>query len=124
MNDLRTDENLADVNDYLQETMGGSFTAKDFRSWAGTHVALHHLLENTPESEDDTEKLLLEAVDLAAEHLGNTRTVAREHYIAPELLRQVLAGTLWSHDLQTRAVDGLNDSERRTLAWLETSYPD
>jgi DNA topoisomerase-1 len=69
-----------DVNRYLAEIMGGPFTAKDFRTWgASTDVAEHLAVETG----SDEEARMLQAVDLAAERLGNTREVCRSSYLHP-----------------------------------------
>ena len=63
-----------DVNDYLREVSGGDFTAKDFRTWAGTvFVAETLLAEAEPASVAAGRRAVLAAIDAAAERLGNTR---------------------------------------------------
>jgi len=112
-----------DINEYLSESMGDGFSAKDFRSWAGTHIALNYLLDHPPSDETEIPKTILSAVDEAAEHLGNTRAVAREHYIAPKLLQEAERGRLWTHRFGRRT-PGLSTEESRTLEWLEIAYAD
>ena len=75
------------VNEYLQETMGEEFSAKDFRTWAGTVNALRLLAELEPcESEKDRKKNINTVLDDVSCKLGNTRTVCRKHYVHPQLL--------------------------------------
>ncbi|GAB3991698.1 hypothetical protein GCM10028807_22440 [Spirosoma daeguense] len=75
------------VNDYLHETMGSDFSAKDFRTWAGTVNALRLLVELEPcESEKQSKKNVNTVLDQVAHQLGNTRTVCRKHYVHPQLL--------------------------------------
>lgn len=74
-----------DLNEYLKTTTGTSITAKDFRTWGGTLLAFNHLIENHTTSKK-TEKIIVEAVDAAADVLGNTRAVARASYVHPHIL--------------------------------------
>lgn len=67
-----------DVNDYLRETMGEDFTAKNFRTWHGSVLALKCLLDRP-----DDPPALTEMLAAVADHLGNTPAVARRSYIHP-----------------------------------------
>lgn len=66
-----------DVNTALAATVGPSFTAKDFRLWGGSRVALEARVEGAG---------VLDAVDHSAAELGNTRAVARNSYVHPRVL--------------------------------------
>jgi DNA topoisomerase-1 len=90
----------ADVNDYLREISGRDITAKDFRTWAATNLAVLALAEQ--EREPPTKKAQLEAIRQVAKRLGNTPAVCRKCYIHPAVLEGYLDGSL-----------------RRTLAALE-----
>jgi len=70
-----------DVNTYLADTMSGPFTAKDFRTW-GASTAVAKELMTWPEDADE-DALLLRAIDMTAEKLGNTREVCRSSYLHP-----------------------------------------
>ncbi|MEZ0611466.1 DNA topoisomerase IB [Fibrella sp. WM1] len=75
------------VNTYLQDTMGDEFSAKDFRTWAGTTNALRLLIELEPcASDNEAKKNVNTVLDEVAHRLGNTRTVCRKHYVHPQLL--------------------------------------
>ncbi len=75
------------VNDYLQTVMGDSFSAKDFRTWAGTVNALRLLVELEPCSTDkEAKKNVNTVLDEVSHRLGNTRTVCRKHYVHPQIL--------------------------------------
>ncbi|QJD81187.1 DNA topoisomerase IB [Spirosoma rhododendri] len=75
------------VNEYLQETMGDEFSAKDFRTWAGTVNALRLLVELEPcDSEKELKKNVNTILDEVSHTLGNTRTVCRKHYVHPQIL--------------------------------------
>jgi DNA topoisomerase-1 len=77
----------ADVNDYLRSIADQDFTAKDFRTWAGSLLAAQQLSTTSPsEAEASAKATLLEAVATVAERLGNTVTVCRKCYIHPAVL--------------------------------------
>ena len=78
----------ADVNAYLQEITGEHFTAKDFRTWAGTVSAAKALsLQDPPETERAAKASMSLCVKATAGLLGNTPTVCRSSYIHPEVLK-------------------------------------
>jgi DNA topoisomerase-1 len=74
----------SDVNTYLREITGEDFTAKDFRTWAGTLVALQALagMEKCS-SKTGAKKNVLAAIKVVAEHLRNTPAICRKSYIHP-----------------------------------------
>jgi DNA topoisomerase-1 len=75
------------VNKYLQEISGGNFTAKDFRTWAGTVLAFRILKEaGYCETEAETKRQIVAALDKVSESLGNTRTVCKKYYVHPQIL--------------------------------------
>ncbi len=70
------------VNSYIRDISGGKFTAKDFRTWSGTLHAIAAFKEmGYGETETETKKNIVSALDLVATHLGNTRTVCRKYYV-------------------------------------------
>jgi len=77
----------ADVNDYLRAATGGEFTAKDFRTWAGTLEAAQTLIEEPPcESEAQAKRTVAACVKAVAQRLGNTPAVCRACYIHPAVI--------------------------------------
>jgi DNA topoisomerase-1 len=86
-----------DVNAYLREAAGDEFTAKDFRTWAGTVLAYRALRDGRPgESTSALRRDVAEAVRQAAERLRNTPAVARSTYVAPAVVDAYLDGDLGS----------------------------
>jgi DNA topoisomerase I len=82
-----------DVNAYLREITGRDITAKDFRTWAGTMLAARELRDIGPApSQHQAKQNILQAVDIVAERLGNTRAVCRKYYIHPALQEAYLQG--------------------------------
>jgi DNA topoisomerase-1 len=75
------------VNRYIHELTGDDFTAKDFRTWAGTLNALHafHKIGDA-RTESDKKRKLIEALDLVSKKLGNTRTVCKKYYVHPLII--------------------------------------
>ena len=83
-----------DVNGYLREIAGQDFTAKDFRTWAGTvlaAVALREFQEFTNAKE--AKKNIVRAVEAVAGMLGNTPAICRRCYVHPTVLDSYLNGT-------------------------------
>ncbi|HEY6359880.1 MAG TPA: hypothetical protein VIX63_02185, partial [Vicinamibacterales bacterium] len=73
-----------DVNAYLKEISGEDFTAKDFRTWAGTVLAATALRElESPTSMTHGKKNVVQAIEAVAGILGNTPAVCRKSYIHP-----------------------------------------
>jgi DNA topoisomerase-1 len=84
-----------DVNDYLREITGEDFTAKDFRTWAGTVCVAAELRRlGSVESEADAKRNLVAAIKATAQTLGNTVAVCRKSYIQPAVVAAYLDGTL------------------------------
>jgi DNA topoisomerase-1 len=120
-----------DVNEYLREAMGDDFSAKDFRTWAGTVLAARALQEldaavegGAVESTGPTKKQLTNAVERVAASLGNTPAICRKCYIHPAILDSYMDGTL-ARTLSRRAAraletdaHALKDDERLVLSLL------
>ncbi|TMM49688.1 DNA topoisomerase IB [Qipengyuania marisflavi] len=106
----------SDVNEYLRETMGEDFTAKNFRTWHASVLAFGHLAEAEGQL---TIKALL---DVVSGHLGNTPAVTRRSYIHPAVIDCVDHQEQWRADLQLpRATKWLTREERGLLEFLKVS---
>jgi DNA topoisomerase-1 len=82
-----------DVNDYLREITGEDFTAKDFRTWAGTALATMALLTTGVfSSQREAKRQVVKVVARVAEDLGNTPAVCRKGYIHPAVIETFLEG--------------------------------
>lgn len=89
------DVTSSDVNAYLREITGEDFTAKDFRTWAGTVLAALALREfETFDSEAGAKRNIRAAIENVAGRLGNTPTICRKCYIHPQILDCYLEGGL------------------------------
>ncbi len=83
----------ADVNGYLREISGEDFTAKDFRTWAGTVLAARALAEvATFKSGAEAKRNVVKAIESVARRLGNTKAVCRKCYIHPAILDAYMDG--------------------------------
>lgn len=115
-----------DVNAYIRNATGGPFTAKDFRSWMATVRVVNHLRSlGRVKTKRGRLTHWLEAVDLAAAKLTNTRAVVRSSYLPPDLEPLYMEGTLFDqfegHDERADQLrcQGRNDEECWALAFLE-----
>jgi len=117
-----------DVNDYLREITGQDFTAKDFRTWAGTVLAAIAL---TAASDFETKKQakanIKNAIGAVAKILRNTPAVCRKCYIHPAVLEAYLDGNLieglkrTGKELEKETID-LRSGEAAILKFLATGF--
>ncbi|HXD85956.1 MAG TPA: DNA topoisomerase IB [Urbifossiella sp.] len=106
-----------EVNSYIRRAGGGDFTAKDFRTWAGSVKALEFLaLFPYPTSKAATERSVREVVDRVAGVLGNTPAVCRKSYIHPKVFDSFAQNALPTPS--TRHRSGLSPPESRLLNLL------
>jgi len=95
----------ADVNEYLREISGQEFTAKDFRTWAGSVLACESLWDLEKfESETEAKKNVVKVIKQVAARLGNTPSVCRKCYVHPVVLDCYISGALLE-GVKRRAVD-------------------
>lgn len=117
--------NSSDVNDYLKEISGEDFTAKDFRTWAGTVLAASELLTiGTFTSETAAKKNITQAIKAVAAHLGNRPATCRKYYVHPAVLEAYLDESL--HQVMERHstlvvedIHALRPEELAVVAMLE-----
>lgn len=116
----------ADVNEYLREITGEDFTAKDFRTWAGTVLAMMALQElEFVDSKAQAKKHITQAIERVAQRLGNTSSICRKCYVHPEVLNAYLDGSMIAILRQRSEQElaglpaGLQPEEMATLALLQ-----
>jgi DNA topoisomerase I len=86
-----------DVNDYLRDITGQEFTAKDFRTWAGTVLATVQLAEmGRFSSQTAAKRNLSQAIKQVAQYLGNRPATCRKYYVHPAVLEAYLDESLHS----------------------------
>jgi DNA topoisomerase-1 len=115
-----------DVNAYLRETTGEDFTAKDFRTWGGTVLALSALLEvGCAENEKEANKAVVDAVKRVASELGNRPAICRKFYVHPAVIDAFVDGSLPEvlnevvEDAPEEDASGLRRLEAQVLALLK-----
>lgn len=115
------------INEYLKEVMGEKFSAKDFRTWAGTLVcacALAREGDEIPKQKTARNKRIVSAIKETAAVLGNTPAVCRGSYVCPEIISSFEKGQIIDHcfrsvdDLLAFRGRGLHESERALLRFL------
>jgi DNA topoisomerase-1 len=116
------------VNEYIKEVMGENFSAKDFRTWAGTLVcacALARQGDEIPEQTTARKKKIVAAIKETAEVLGNTPAVCRGSYVCPEIINAYDKGKVIDacfgslEDLVAFRGRGLHESEEALLKFLK-----
>jgi len=116
------------INDYIKEVMGSSFSAKDFRTWAGTLVcacALARQGDEIPVRKTARNKKIVAAIKETAEVLGNTPAVCRGSYVCPEIINAFEKGRVIDNhfekldDLIGYRGRGLHRAEQSLLRFLK-----
>jgi DNA topoisomerase-1 len=116
------------INDYIKEVMGSSFSAKDFRTWAGTLVcacALAREGDEIPVRKTARNKKIVAAIKETAEVLGNTPAVCRGSYVCPEIINAFEKGRVIENhfekldDLIAYRGRGLHRAEQSLLRFLK-----
>lgn len=115
----------ADINDYLKEITGEDFTAKDFRTWAGTMLAALALADVEPFiNATEAKRNVVNAIENVARQLGNTPAICRRCYVHPTIIEayhdQTLAPAMQNRRsaLRNRAMNGLYKHELAVMALL------
>ena len=76
------------VNLYIKQASGGDFTAKDFRTWAGTlNIIRAFRAIGEAETDTDCKKNIVAALDEVSKKLGNSRTVCKKYYVHPGIIQ-------------------------------------
>lgn len=108
----------ADVNDYIRGAAGGEFTAKVFRTWAGTvKAAVKLAAREAPGSKAAANRAVVEVVKEVAADLGNTPAVCRKSYVHPALIDAFCTGGLKLRR-PSRPPEGLSADEAAVLRFL------
>ncbi|MEN9933887.1 MAG: topoisomerase [Chloroflexota bacterium] len=115
-----------DVNAYLREIAGEEFTAKDFRTWAGTVLAAQTLQSiGGADTKKAIKAKVKEAIESVAERLGNTPSICRKCYVHPVVLEAYMDGTLVETLAQAARQEFMEDGtldpeEQMVLNFLES----
>ncbi|HET8598091.1 MAG TPA: DNA topoisomerase IB [Castellaniella sp.] len=107
------------VNAYLQEITGFDISAKHFRTWGGSVMALELLNHaQSPSGQRARERLVNEAMKTVARRLGNTVSVCRKCYVHPAVVSAYLQGWIPRRWPAPPGPRGLSAAERRLLEFL------
>jgi DNA topoisomerase I len=116
------------LNDYIKAVMGGPFTAKDFRTWAGTLICACELARHDATvvpGRTDRKRMVVAAVKATAALLGNTPAVCRSSYIFPAVIEGFSKGRVIAEHFEDVAElarsRGLHASERALVEFLSAS---
>jgi DNA topoisomerase-1 len=95
------------INNYIREATGKDFSAKDFRTWAGTLSILSSFKAlGQAQTQAEKKKNIVAALDEVSSKLGNTRTICKKYYVHPEIIR------LYEEDNLQKYLRELDDIER------------
>lgn len=115
------------INEYIKEVMGSKFSAKDFRTWAGTLICACALSRDgeIPDKQLARNKRVVEAIKETAEVLGNTPAVCRGSYVCPEVINAFEKGKVLGNgygtveELLAFRGKGLHKAEKALLQFLK-----
>lgn len=113
------------VNEYIREISGEDFTAKDFRTWAGTVHAFSALCKvGLCDTKTETKRRINEAIDYVSEQLGNTRAVCKKYYVHPSVIsfyeeRKIEKFFMKFNETDAPSMDGMSVAEEIVLQILE-----
>jgi len=115
------------VNSYIKEISGGDFTAKDFRTWSGTVNAFLAFKElGFFETQTESKRKIVAALDNVAQQLGNTRTVCKKYYVHPQIISMYENKTLEKYFDELEKLEanddktGLTPEEKIVMKILES----
>lgn len=103
-----------DVNAYIKDAMHADFTAKHFRTWGASVIAFRVLFDTRGKAS------LKEMLDVVAEDLGNTPSIARKSYVHPALIDLAKSSAPWDATMKLpRTMRHLDRYERGLIAFLD-----
>jgi DNA topoisomerase-1 len=119
--------NARHINQYIKEVMGEKFSAKDFRTWAGTIVCASALARAASEASEngmDVKRKVVAAIKETSEVLGNTPAVCRSSYICPQVITKFPKGIIKNYFSRVEQLIGyrglkLHPAEKSLLRFLK-----
>jgi DNA topoisomerase I len=125
------DVRSSDINDFVKEISGGEFTAKDFRTWAGTVLgAVAFAVAERARSKTARQRAISRAYQEVAHYLGNTPAVCRKSYVDPRVVDRYRAGVTIAETLgqfddgADEAATGLHGAIERAVLELLDDVPE
>jgi DNA topoisomerase I len=115
-NGIRRPVDSGMVNAYIKNICGKSFTSKDFRTWHGTLTALEAFCQlGCCENISESKKKIVEAMDIVAGRLGNTRAVCRQYYVHPIVIQHYVDNNIHKFIEQVPPGNGNFSREEQVL---------
>jgi len=113
----------SEVNDYIAQYLGEDYSSKDFRTWAGTRLAIELYSEAIQLKEDSQKKMDNILIRLVADELGNTPSICKTYYIHPKVLHHINSESMpeLSDFKDSGKSYGLSAEEKLMLSLLEES---
>jgi DNA topoisomerase-1 len=110
-----------DVNNYIKAITENDMSSKDFRTWAGSLIALQAFREAGEfDSATAAKKKIVEVLDFVSKRLGNTRSVCRKYYVHPILISLYESNRLNKYfEKKENGMEGLSDDENILMRILE-----
>lgn len=106
-NGVRASIDSGMINNYIKEATGKDFSAKDFRTWAGTLSILSSFKAlGIGKTQTEIKRSVVAALDEVSAKLGNTRTICKKYYVHPKIIRLYEEGNL------QRYLNELDDVEK------------
>ncbi len=118
------------VNDYIQSAIGEKFSAKDFRTWAGTLLCSIALaIQDQASSRTGRKRQITQAIKATAKLLNNTPAVCRSSYVCPRLLDEYMEGRSFesmgsTHARKPIAKTTLSTAEKALIVFLRETIAD
>jgi DNA topoisomerase-1 len=110
----------SDVNEYIREISGDEFSAKDFRTWAGSVTCAMLLAqESGEETQSDRKQRVVAVIKDVAKRLGNTPAICRKCYVHPAIVDAYLEAGRLAPARAPRSREGLEAEELLVLALLQ-----
>jgi DNA topoisomerase I len=122
--DLNGERHVIDsgqVNGYIKAITGNDMTAKDFRTWSGSLIALQAFKEaGEVESAASAKKKVVEVLDYVSKRLGNTRSVCKKYYVHPVLISLYESNQLNKYfNGDGNTIEGLTEEENVLMKILQ-----
>lgn len=114
--------NSHDVNEYLKEISGESHSAKEFRTWGGSVLAVEKVDEAKLKIQENKRlNFPTTVVKLVAKELGNTQAICRDYYIHPKIMEAVTAEDFskLQYEKEKTARFGLTAAEKKVIELVE-----
>ena len=100
------------LNNYIKDITGSDFTAKDFRTWAGSLQMLRclNVLENA-DTDAKRKSNIVSALNEVSIKLGNTSTVCKKYYVHPGIIKLYETAEIENY---LKELDGIEEPDKKS----------